>query len=212
MKTKVTELTVSRSCSRPPPQKTEALEKTCGLSQVLKTSARHLPVNFVVLRVMNGFVREDELTAPPPSDQWVRRPAQSGSVLLSAGIYKKWSDICHGCKKKKKKCCPRQKTRRAGTAEQTPESHMSPWAAGDFCAPHVGDAAPPPLNTQPAISPPTHRHNNTEVLQVVCLELWWQSLVNSQSIRHVVFVFFFTSAARLWSKYSINMSSVSCLI
>lgn len=153
MITKVTELTVSRSSSCPPPQKTEALDKTRGLSQVVETSPRHLPVNFVVLRVMNGYAGEDKLTTPPPSDQWLRRPAQSGSVLLSAGIYKKWPDICHGCKK----CCPRQKTRRAGSAEQTPESHMSPWAAGDFCAPHVGDAVPPPSAIQhPASQQPPH--------------------------------------------------------
>lgn len=103
MKTKVTELTVSRSSSCPPPQKTEAVEKTRGLSQVVETSPRHLLIDFVVLRVMNGFAEEDESTTPPPPDQWVRRPAQSGSVLLSAGIYKKWPDICHGCKKRRKK-------------------------------------------------------------------------------------------------------------
>lgn len=105
MKTKVTELTVSRSSSCPAPQKTEALwrDRLAGWVKRWKLLREHLPVNFVVLRVMNGVAGEDESTTPPPSDQPVRRPAQSGSVLLSAGIYKKWPDICHGCKKKKKK-------------------------------------------------------------------------------------------------------------
>lgn len=183
MKTKVTELTVSRSCSSPPPQKTEALEKTRGLSQVVETSRRHLPVNFVVLRIMNGFAGEDELTTPPPSDQWVRRPAQSGSVLLSPGIYKKWPDICHGCKKKK--MLPTPKDTQSGDRWTNPggESHVALSCGGflrsasRWCGPSA---------TKPGQQPPTHRHNNTEMLQVVCLERWWRSLVNSQSIRRVL--------------------------
>lgn len=35
--------------SRPSPQMTDALKKTPGVSQVVESSPRHLPINFVVL-------------------------------------------------------------------------------------------------------------------------------------------------------------------
>lgn len=68
---------------RPPPQMTDALHKTPGVSQAVETSLRHLPINFVVLRLwMEIAARWFDAAA----DRWpigdrgsTREPAHSGS-------------------------------------------------------------------------------------------------------------------------------------
>lgn len=76
-----------------------------------------------------------------PSGQWVRRSfsrsAPYGSVvLLTAGIYKKWSDTSNGCK-----AAAHAKSYADVERWINPESHKVPCVMGDFCAPNQSNAS-----------------------------------------------------------------------
>lgn len=96
-------------------------------------SVRSSPTtHFAALRVVNEFAGGwfDGAWSSSTNED-LGRPAHSGSVLLTAGIYKKWSDNLWLLK-----CCPRQKKKKSLTTERraNTESHKLLCAAGDFCA------------------------------------------------------------------------------